>query len=106
MTEDHSYPPDAVMARAEDIKLIWESDPIQTTFKRRNEFQIVECARYFLSKITEIMQPNYVPTEDDLLQTRQQTIGIVEHKFNIKERKNGGKTRTLVMVGHIQSKIF
>ena len=101
MKEDHSYPPDAVMARSEDIKLIWESDPIQTTFKRRNEFQIVECARYFLSKVTEIMQPNYVPTEDDLLQTRQRTIGIVEHKFDIKERKNGGKTRTLNMVGHI-----
>ena len=106
MTDEYHYPPEAVMARAADIKLIWESDPIQTTYKRRNEFQIVECARYFLSKVTEIMQPDYVPTDDDLLQTRQQTIGIVEHKFDIKERKNGGKTRTLVMVSHISKQNY
>ena len=100
ITEDHSYPPDAVMERAEDIKLIWESGPIQTTFKRRNEFQIVECARYFLSKVMEVMQPDYVPTDDDLLQTRQQTIGISEYKFDMKDE--GGKKRTLKMA----SKIF
>ena len=106
MTDEYHYPPEAVMARANDIKLLWESETIQKTYDRRNEFQIVECARYFLSKVTEIMQPNYVPTDDDLLQTRQQTIGIVEHKFDIKERKNGGKTRTLIMVSHVSTQNY
>ena len=84
-----------IFQRADDIKLLWESSPIQTTYARRNEFQIVECARYFLSKVHEVLHPDYVPTEQDLLQMRMQTIGIIEYKF---EMQGGGKRRTLVMV--------
>ena len=98
LTDEFNYSPEPVTARAEDIKLIWESETIQKTYERRSAFQIVECARYFLSKVTEVMQPNYVPTEDDLLQTRERTVGIVEHKFDI---KTTGKTRTLIMVSHL-----
>ena len=80
-----------VRQRADDIKLLWESSPIQKTYERRNEFQIVECARYFLSKVHEVLHPDYVPTEQDLLQMRMQTIGIIEYKFEMQKH-------TLVMV--------
>ena len=80
-----------ILQRADDIKLLWESSPIQTTYARRNEFQIVECARYFLSKVHEVLHPDYVPTEQDLLQMRMQTIGIIEYKFEMQKH-------TLVMV--------
>ena len=90
------YDEKVVLERADDIKLLWDSEPIQTTYKRRNEFQIVECARYFLSKVHEVMEPDYVPTDDDILQIRIQTIGINEHVFNM---KGGGANRKLIMVG-------
>ena len=99
MTDEYHYPPEAVMARANDIKLLWESKTIQKTYERRSAFQIVECARYFLSKVMEVMQPDYVPTDDDLLQTRQQTIGISEYMFDMKDE--GGKKRTLKMASKI-----
>ena len=90
------YEEKLVLDRADDIKLLWECEPIQTTYKRRNEFQIVECARYFLSKVHEVMQPDYVPSDDDILQIRVQTIGINEHVFQM---KGGGANRKLIMVG-------
>ena len=99
------YDEKVVLERADDIKLLWECEPIQTTYKRRNEFQIVECARYFLSKVHEVMQPVYVPTDDDILQIREQTIGVVEHTFEFENSyldKNGvriHRNRKLVMVG-------
>jgi len=89
------YDEKLVLDRADDIKLLWDSEPIQTTYKRRNEFQIVECARYFLSKVHEVMEPDYVPTDDDILQIRIQTIGINEHVFNM---KGGGANRKLIMI--------
>ena len=96
LMEDKDLTPEGVLERADDIKLLWESEPIQTTYARRNEFQIVECARYFLSKVHEVMQPDYVPSDDDILQIRVQTIGINEHVFNM---KGGGANRKLIMVG-------
>ena len=90
------YDEKLVLERADDIKLLWECEPIYTTYKRRNEFQIVECAQYFLSKVHEVMHPDYVPTDDDILQIREQTIGIVEHTFQM---KGGGLNRKLIMVG-------
>ena len=90
------YEEKLVLDRADDIKLLWDCEPIQATYKRRNEFQIVECARYFLSKVHEVMEPDYVPSDDDILQIRVQTIGINEHVFNM---RGGGANRKLIMVG-------
>ena len=84
-----------VQERADDIKLLWDCEPIQATYERRNEFQIVECARYFLPKVHEVMQPRYVPTDNDILQIRDQTIGIADYQFQM---LFGGRDRKLLMV--------
>ena len=93
--EDLNNSPEVIFERADDIKLLWESEPIQITYERRNEFQIVECAKYFLSRVHEVLAPDYIPIDQDLLQTRERTIGIVEYKF---EMENAGRKRTLIMV--------
>ena len=90
-----NFTPEDIRQRADDIKLLWDSSPIQKTYERRNEFQIVECARYFLSKVHEVLHPDYVPTEQDLLQMRMQTIGIVKYNFEMQANR---KKYTLVMV--------
>ena len=89
------YDEKLVQDRADDIKLLWDCEPIQATYERRNEFQIVECAQYFLSKVHEVMQPGYVPTDDDILQIRDQTIGITDYQFQM---HSGGRDRKLLMV--------
>ena len=99
LMEDKDLTPEGVLERADDIKLLWESEPIQTTYARRNEFQIVECARYFLSKVHEVLAPNYIPSDQDILQIRHQTIGIVEYKFEM--NYGGSRRRTLIMVGYL-----
>ena len=93
--EGPRYEPKLVLDSADDIKLLWECEPIQATYKRRNEFQIVECAKYFLSRVHEIMQPDYIPTDDDILQIQVQTIGICEHPFQL---QGGGRGSKVVMV--------
>jgi len=93
--EDKNNTPEVIFERADDIKLLWDSEPIQITYERRNEFQIVECAKYFLSKVHEVLAPDYVPTDQDLLQTRERTVGIVEYKF---EMEGAGRKRTLIMI--------
>jgi len=95
LLEDKNPTPEDVLKSADDIKLLWDSEPVQKTYERRNEFQIVECAKYFLSKVHEVLNPDYVPTDQDILQTRIQTIGIVEYKFQMSA---GGRNRTLIMI--------
>ena len=70
---------------ADDIQILWESQPIQEAYERRNEFQIVECAKYFLTKVHEVMHEDYVPTEDDIVNTRVRTVGeeFVFSKLNL-----------------------
>jgi guanine nucleotide-binding protein G(s) subunit alpha len=95
-SSDMRYAEKLVQERADDIKLLWECEPIQTTYKRRNEFQIVECAQYFLSKVHEVMHPDYVPTDDDILQIQIQTTDITENMYQMKA---GIKNCKLIMVG-------
>merc|ERR1719362_661950 len=40
--DDQNNTPEVIFERADDIKLLWESEPVQITYESRNEFQIVE----------------------------------------------------------------
>lgn len=92
--------PAEVLSRADDIELLWNSDEVQAAYSRRNQYQLVECARYFLSQVHIVMADDYVPTDQDILQTRVQTEGIIEHSFEMKSgrSRNGKRDRTLILV--------
>ena len=75
--------PEVVLSMADDITLIWESGPVQAAYANRNNFQLIDCAKYFLSMVHKIMAPDYVPTNEDITQTRVKTEGIIEHEFQI-----------------------
>lgn len=79
------YDPDpkVILSLADDITLIWKSAPIQQAYSNRNNFQLIDCAKYFLNKMHEVMAPDYVPNNDDITQTRVKTEGIIEHEFQI-----------------------
>jgi hypothetical protein len=77
------------------ISRLWQSEAIQSAYERRNNFQLVECAKYFLDRCESVLSPDYVPSNQDIVQTRVRTTGIIEHDFNI---MTGGVERRLILV--------
>ena len=85
-------------ALVEDIKVtpdlgriithLWKDKGIQEAFQRACEYQLSDCAHYFLNNVERLSDPAYVPTTHDILHTRVKTCGIVEVKFIIKVKMN------------------
>lgn len=53
--------------------------------KRSNEYQLIDCAQYFLDKTEKIRNPDYIPDNPDLLRCRVLTRGIFETKFHVEK---------------------
>ena len=64
---------------------LWKDSGVQAAFLRANEYQLSDCAKYFLDHVTRLGQHGYIPTTQDILHTRVRTSGIVEVKFHIKD---------------------
>ena len=81
-------------ALVEDIKVtkdlskvmsrLWKDSGVQAAFLRANEYQLSDCAKYFLDNVGRLGQHGYIPSTQDILHTRVRTSGIVEVKFHIK----------------------
>ncbi|CAI5439161.1 unnamed protein product [Caenorhabditis angaria] len=68
------------------MKSIWSDENMRSTLDRSNEYYINDSAHYYLSQLERICEPEYVPTQDDVLRTRIKTTGIIETQFNYKDR--------------------
>ncbi|GMR46505.1 hypothetical protein PMAYCL1PPCAC_16700 [Pristionchus mayeri] len=64
---------------------LWADAGVQECFVRSREYQLNDSAAYYLNYLDRIAQPNYVPTQDDVLRTRVKTTGIVETNFTYKD---------------------
>ncbi|KAM9351153.1 guanine nucleotide-binding protein G(i) subunit alpha-3-like isoform 1-T1 [Symphorus nematophorus] len=67
------------------IQRLWNDGGVQTCFDRSREYQLNDSAAYYLNDLDRICQPNYVPTQQDVLRTRVKTTGIVETHFTFKD---------------------
>jgi len=76
------------------MQRLWKDEGVQECFRRSNEYQIDDSAKYFFNNLQRLSQPDYIPTEQDLLRTRIKTTGITEVLFELK-----GLTFRLVDVG-------
>ncbi|KAJ8035822.1 Guanine nucleotide-binding protein G(q) subunit alpha [Holothuria leucospilota] len=65
------------------IQSIWKDLGIQECYDRRREYQLTDSAKYYLSDLKRISDPNYVPTEQDVLRVRVPTTGIIEYPFDL-----------------------
>lgn len=66
------------------MKKLWSDAGVQDCFARSREYQLNDSAAYYLNSLDRIAQPNYVPTQQDVLRTRVKTTGIVETHFSFK----------------------
>jgi len=67
------------------IKDLWNDPGIQECYDRRREYQLTDSAKYYLSDIDRIAQPDYVCTQQDILRVRVPTTGIIEYPFDLEE---------------------
>jgi GTPase SAR1 family protein len=70
---------------ADTIKRLWEDKGIREAFARSNEFQLNDSAGYYFDKMDEIVKPDYIPSDQDVLRSRAKTTGIIETKFEVGE---------------------
>lgn len=47
----------------------------------------MDSADYFFAEVQRISQPNYIPTDNDLIRCRVRTTGIVENRFTIDDNQ-------------------
>ena len=65
----------------EKIRLLWKDNGFQQCLKHAVEYQLRDSAPYYFQNMDRILDPSYIPNEQDVLQSRLQTTGVVETSF-------------------------
>lgn len=78
---DFDYPPEFY----EHTEILWKDRGVQQAYERSNEYQLIDCAKYFLDRVHIIKQQDYTPNEQDILRCRVLTSGIFETKFQVEK---------------------
>lgn len=66
-----------------DIKALWEDQAVRSTFARSSSFQLNDSAGYYFDAVERLVQPDYIPTPQDVLRSRTKTTGIIETEFEV-----------------------
>ncbi|KAI6214082.1 hypothetical protein M3Y94_00226700 [Aphelenchoides besseyi] len=66
------------------MQRLWKDEGVQECYRRSNEYQIDDSAKYFLDNLNRLSAADYTPNEQDLLRTRIKTTGITEVLFELK----------------------
>jgi guanine nucleotide-binding protein subunit alpha len=83
LIEGDYFPPQLAQA----VKFLWQDPGVQEAFFRRNELQLNDSAPYYFEAINRLANPNYIPTDQDILRARVKTTGITETHFQIGDFK-------------------
>ena len=65
------------------IASMWQDKSIPKVFDHQNEFYLMDSAPYFFEEVKRIAEPDYTPTEADVLRARTKTTGIYETRFQM-----------------------
>ncbi|XP_055610001.1 guanine nucleotide-binding protein G(f) subunit alpha [Uranotaenia lowii] len=87
------------MEYVQRVRALWSDSAIKMCYKRANEFQLIDSAKYFLDRIEKISMPGYIPSNADILNCRQITTDIQEINFQIKMPSSlGGGRQAFQMI--------
>lgn len=78
---DEGFTPAVVHA----IQVLWADPMIKQSFLHRSRHLVHEQVSDLFNKITEISNPNYVATDEDILRVRTSTTGVIETYFELQE---------------------
>ncbi|KAJ1505195.1 guanine nucleotide-binding protein subunit alpha [Coelomomyces lativittatus] len=81
MASDAHFTKDQVLV----LKQFLLENAVQAVFKRANEFQINDSAKYYFESLDRLVASEYMPTDQDILRSRVKTSGIVESTFRIEQ---------------------
>ncbi|KAH9257261.1 hypothetical protein BASA81_004418 [Batrachochytrium salamandrivorans] len=66
------------------MKTLWANQAVKEAWEKRSGFQVLDCLEYYCEQMDRIsVGPSYIPTQQDILQARVRTTGIVEEKYLI-----------------------
>jgi len=65
-----------------DVDELWQHLAVKTLLRMRR-LRLDESAAFFLDEIHRVAEAGYLPTTDDILHVRLQTLGVTEHSFDI-----------------------
>ncbi|XP_075996120.1 guanine nucleotide-binding protein subunit alpha-14-like [Genypterus blacodes] len=65
------------------IKSLWSDAGVLQCYDRRNEYQLSDSTKYYLSALDRISEPSYLPDLQDILRVRVPTTGIIEYPFDM-----------------------
>jgi len=86
------------------MKRLWGDAGVKECFARRHQLQIQDCVGFFLDNIDRITAEEYEPTNEDILMSRKQTTGVVEHSFTFDENTSEEMTLEFVDVAGQRNK--
>jgi len=68
---------------AKVIQMAWADPGLRMTWENRSQLQVQESLGFFVANLKRISAPDYIPNNDDLLNVRAVTTGIVEEDMKI-----------------------
>lgn len=71
-----------IVHKKEDIQSLWRH-PFVVRLIRERRIDMQETAPYFMENLDRICAIPYIPTFDDILHVRMQTLGVTQHTFFI-----------------------
>lgn len=66
---------------AEAIQRLWRSLIIQKTYRRRNEFWLLETATYYFDNCERFCMDDFSPNDVDIIMARKRTTGVIVTEF-------------------------
>ncbi|KAJ7049956.1 guanine nucleotide binding protein, alpha subunit [Mycena amicta] len=65
------------------VEALWRHRAVQNLLRTR-KLRLEESGSFFLGEVHRIAQPDYVPSIDDVLHVRLQTVGVIEHSMHVR----------------------
>ena len=59
------------------ISAMWKDKGLQGVYDKREFFHLMDSTDYYLNEVERIAEPDFIPTEEDMIMTRVRTTGMV-----------------------------
>jgi len=70
----------------EDFEKLWNDKGIRNTYDLSHRFQLIDTAEYLLSNMSRFWKSDYIPLFEDLVHSRNRTIGVNRLSFAITDQ--------------------